>query len=183
MKLLWSVLGTITGAMSISSLITQYSRLGLKGVIEDLVTFYQSISSAIFGWLPSILGVDVPQWLCDLWTLSFVLTAATFRMIHYDYSSRGILEYHHRPPIGFYIFQSISFIGIWNALLYCVPIIKHSGPIKRTDPRTGERVPAPCYRIAGYYILKSDAYWFGTLAAMIAVVLLFFVSSAYGPSA
>ena len=183
MKFLWSAFGAITGAMSITSFISQYSHLGLNGIVEDLIEFYQKISFFAFGWLPSFVGLNIPQWLCDAWTLSFVLTAATFRMIHFDYASRGILAAHQRPPAKVYLVQSLTFLGVWNALLYCIPILKRSGPINRTDPRTGERSPAPCYKFAGYYILKSDVYWYSTLAAMTGVVIIFFVASAYGPSA
>lgn len=182
MKILWSAFGVITGSMSISSFLAQHSELDLQGVFREFINFYREISSFAFGWAPSLVGVSVPQWLCDAWTLSFVLTAATFRMIHYDYASRGILDYHHRPPITVYLFHSLTFLGIINALFYCVPMVKRS-PILRTDPRIGQRVPAPCYKFAGFYFLKSDAYWFATLGSIAGMVVLFFIASAYGPSA
>nr|WP_321441484.1 hypothetical protein [uncultured Hyphomonas sp.] len=179
-KILWGALGTITGAMSVSSFLSQYSDLSLDGFILELVEYYQGLSSFTFGFIPSLVSIHVPQWLCDAWTLSFVLTAATFRMIRYDYSSRGILAYYHRPPILLYIVQSLTFIGVFNALFYCIPIVKRH-PIKRTDPRTERKVEAPCYRLLGFYVLKADVYWYTSLLSIAGTVCLFFILSAYGP--
>lgn len=178
MKILWSALGTITGAMSVSSFISEHSWLSLEGIASKFVGFYQGLSSFVFGTIPAFFNIPVPQWLCDAWTLSFVLTAGTFRMIHYDYSSRGILEYYHRPPILLYIIQSLTFVGVANALFYCIPIVRRH-PIKRMDPRTEQRVEAPCYRLAGVYFLKTDVYWYSTLLSIAGIVFLFFITSAY----
>ena len=162
MKILWSALGTITGAMSVSSFISEHSWLSLEGIASKFVGFYQGLSSFVFGTIPAFFNIPVPQWLCDAWTLSFVLTAGTFRMIHYDYSSRGTL----------------TFVGVANALFYCIPIVRRH-PIKRMDPRTEQRVEAPCYRLAGVYFLKTDVYWYSTLLSIAGIVFLFFITSAY----
>ena len=80
---LWNVLGSIGGAISLSSMVENWFEniLKWKGFIETLVNSYREVTEPIFdlffGWLPFV----VPAWVNDYLVFGVIIGLASYKAI------------------------------------------------------------------------------------------------------
>lgn len=75
----FQILGILVGAASLVSLTQKAFEIGLAPILGDFVSYYRAISDFVFATLPGLWGWEVPQWLSDIWAISFVGTATIRR--------------------------------------------------------------------------------------------------------
>jgi hypothetical protein len=74
-----NILTTITGAISLISLIQRAFNVGLYPVSVSIISYYRKIAFWIFGFVPELLKIHIPSSLIDFWALSFICAAAYVR--------------------------------------------------------------------------------------------------------
>ena len=113
MPKLWSILGIIIGAMSLTSLISTWGDIGLNGVIGDLISWYQQISNWMFSWT-EFFGFSLPQWTADYFTIGLLMS----RSILHAAMDQGSNTKWSVERIGLTIFGVISVAIIWPIMLW-----------------------------------------------------------------
>lgn len=112
---LWSFLTILFGAASLISITQHVLQVGLTPALATFLDWLRIIPSMMFVLPLKLFGIDIPGWLADLWTLSFVgalaMSFAPARLAYED----GIVG---KPPADPWakrlgtVMVGFSFIGL-----------------------------------------------------------------------
>lgn len=108
----WLSLASIP--LAVLSLITLFNRMAnveLVGIYNDFITFYQHVTHAVVGFLPSLFHWDVPGIVKDYWALSFWMTGVQISAMH----KTEPLKLNIGGIVGkwlFILFLGYSFLGL-----------------------------------------------------------------------
>lgn len=62
----------LIAATSIFSLMQRSFEFGMAQIVSDFVTYYRRVADALFGSIPALFGIELPEYLPDMWALSFI---------------------------------------------------------------------------------------------------------------
>lgn len=155
-------LALFVSLLSLVSLFQQFFTVGLSGVFSSVLEYYRLVVSGIF----KVFNIDVPQTLLDLWTISFITSAAYLRTENIE-NSRLLHKidvtslYKHWKIIYFFI---LGFFFIGLAILFSM-----------LTPQTyvDEMNESPNDLIKGAV---------SNLVLVVSALILFFALNAYAPS-
>jgi len=113
-KKTFGLLGIILGTLSLVSFAQALLNVGLVPVLEDFLTFYRAVASAVFGLL--LLGFTPPQYVMDFWTLSF-LGASAYCWVQGIENSRALRGMNLNPQsrwwrVGLWLILGLSGLGL-----------------------------------------------------------------------
>lgn len=120
MKASIQTLSVLVGILSVVSFIQHLFDIGVFAVAKEALNYYRSIAYFFFGLPARLLGISLPQELIDLWTLSFIGSAAYVKTENIERTRffRHREYFTSRPYWKFWLFVIFGVSGLGLVVLF-----------------------------------------------------------------
>ena len=168
---MWRWISLASVPLMVLSAITLFHKMAnveLVGIYNDFITFYQHVTHAVVGYLPSLFHWDVPGIVKDYWALSFWMTGVQISALN----QADPIKLNIWGVVGkwlFILFLGYSFLGLLFGLSMIGSSLFASKEmlLKATDER---------YNMIGYMRTLRATFLLSLVAAVV-----FFALNAYAP--
>jgi hypothetical protein len=169
----WWTIGTVTGGLSLISLVQKVWQIGLAPLPKLLLEHYRSVLRPLHDLLVYIIPLRLPEWYIDAYVLSFLACSAYFKAWFFSSPNRSVKVKELFKATLFWVFCPTLLIGILMAALSPVMLVLLKYEFRRSVKDWRRRLNEEAIKYQWQQIIIQKRYVISLVGLAVATVAFF----------